>query len=197
MSDYFATLRVQHGPLKAALEKSGMKSFAELARRSGVHYQNIIDMVNFRSSPRRKYGQFKKTSLRISNALGVLPEHLFPVHLDHPSKKNTVSTFVEHYQLAGQDVPMLGPAEAFDTSEALRLLQKEMDRLLPREKSVLEKRFFENKTHREIGSELGIGGQRVQQIEAKALRRLRHPSRVHNLVEAGGVFGIQSCVESS
>jgi hypothetical protein len=38
-------------------------------------------------------------------------------------------------------------------------------------------------THREIGDEIGVSVERVRQIEQKALRKLRHPSRSRQLVE--------------
>lgn len=54
--------------------------------------------------------------------------------------------------------------------------------LCPRERRVIELRFGlddrgESRTLEQVGKEIRITGGRVQQIEAKALRKLRHPSR--------------------
>jgi len=59
--------------------------------------------------------------------------------------------------------------------------------LTPRERRVMELRFGlddgRNRTLKEIGAELGVTRERIRQIEAKALRKLHHPSRSQRLRE--------------
>jgi len=50
-----------------------------------------------------------------------------------------------------------------------------MSRLTDREKFVIRERYFRQKTLEEIAPEIGTQRERVRQIEAKALRKLRHP----------------------
>ena len=60
-----------------------------------------------------------------------------------------------------------------------------MSTLTPREKKVLELRFGledgRNRTLEEVGKEFNVTRERIRQIEAKALRKLRHPSRSKRL----------------
>ena len=79
----------------------------------------------------------------------------------------------------------LAPAD-----EASHVLLKEqllevLDTLTPREKKVLEMRFgIEDgrpRTLEEVGKEFDVTRERIRQIEAKALRKLRHPSRSKRL----------------
>lgn len=60
---------------------------------------------------------------------------------------------------------------------------KLLDTIFDREKSVLCKRYGllggKEKTYEKVGEELGISSERARQICAKALRKLRHPSRKH------------------
>ena len=60
-----------------------------------------------------------------------------------------------------------------------------LDTLSPREMRVLELRFGlkdgRNRTLEEVGREFGVTRERIRQIEAKALRKLRHPSRSKRL----------------
>ena len=60
-----------------------------------------------------------------------------------------------------------------------------MDTLSPREKKVLKMRFgIDNgrpRTLEEVGKEFDVTRERIRQIEAKALRKLRHPSRSKRL----------------
>ena len=65
-------------------------------------------------------------------------------------------------------------------------LKKVMDTLTNKEKNILELRFgFDEspKTLEEVGKIYGISRNRVRQIEAKALRKLRHPSRNKKIVD--------------
>ncbi|MBM7623197.1 RNA polymerase sigma factor RpoD [Sporohalobacter salinus] len=69
------------------------------------------------------------------------------------------------------------------------LLQEQLDEVLDtlddREKRVLELRFGvedgRSRTLEEVGKEFGVTRERIRQIEAKALRKLRHPSRSKKL----------------
>ena len=65
-------------------------------------------------------------------------------------------------------------------------LREVLEILSPRERKVLELRFLEGLTQQEVGRRLGVSRQRVDQIEKRALRRLRHPAvtrRLQDLVE--------------
>ena len=57
--------------------------------------------------------------------------------------------------------------------------------LTPRERKVLELRFGledgRSRTLEEVGREFNVTRERIRQIEAKALRKLRHPSRSRKL----------------
>ena len=60
-----------------------------------------------------------------------------------------------------------------------------LDTLTPREKKVLILRFGlldgRSRTLEEVGKEFNVTRERIRQIEAKALRKLRHPSRSKKL----------------
>ncbi len=84
-----------------------------------------------------------------------------------------------------EDDKIMGPVDA-----AARQLLKEQIRgalavLSPREREVLEMRFGladgQEHTLEEVGQHFGVTRERIRQIEAKALRKLRHPNRSHPL----------------
>jgi RNA polymerase primary sigma factor len=69
-------------------------------------------------------------------------------------------------------------------------LRDVLDTLNPREREVLEQRFGlsdgAGRTLEEVGKQFQVTRERIRQIEAKALRKLRHPTRIRKL---GGFFG--------
>ena len=77
------------------------------------------------------------------------------------------------------------PAEAASFTLLKEQLMEVLDTLTPREKKVLELRFGildgRTRTLEEVGKEFNVTRERIRQIEAKALRKLRHPSRSKKL----------------
>lgn len=77
------------------------------------------------------------------------------------------------------------PSEAASFSLLKEQLMSVLDTLTPREKKVLELRFGiidgRTRTLEEVGKEFNVTRERIRQIEAKALRKLRHPSRSKKL----------------
>lgn len=81
-------------------------------------------------------------------------------------------------------------ASASPTDQATQALLKDhiretLESLSPREAKVLEYRFGledgKQRTLEEVGKEFGVTRERIRQIEAKAIRKLRHPTRAKKL----------------
>jgi RNA polymerase primary sigma factor len=84
-----------------------------------------------------------------------------------------------------EDTTTLAPADAA-LHESMRTVVKEvLDSLTPREAKVLRMRFgvemSTDHTLEEVGKQFDVTRERIRQIEAKALRKLRHPSRADKL----------------
>ena len=101
--------------------------------------------------------------------------------LDTPvgdEEDTSIGSFVE-------DERTPGPADA--TSNALRAeaLKEILDTLTEREADVLRMRFgmYDGRTHtlEEVGQIFGVTRERIRQIENKAIRKLRHPSRAKKI----------------
>ncbi len=84
-----------------------------------------------------------------------------------------------------EDKEATSPADAATLSLLRVVVDDLLDTLTPRERRVLQLRFglFDERqrTLEEIGKRLGVTRERIRQIEAKALRKLRHPSRSQKL----------------
>ena len=104
-----------------------------------------------------------------------------PVSLETPigeEEDSHLGDFIED-----EDAP--APASAASFILLKEQLDDVLDTLTDREKRVLELRFgIEDgrpRTLEEVGKEFGVTRERIRQIEAKALRKLRHPSRSKKL----------------
>ena len=77
------------------------------------------------------------------------------------------------------------PAEAAEYAVLKEQLNEVLDTLTDREQKVLRLRFGLDdgraRTLEEVGKEFNVTRERIRQIEAKALRKLRHPSRSKKL----------------
>ncbi len=84
-----------------------------------------------------------------------------------------------------EDKAMISPSEAVTNINLSEQTRKVLSTLTPREEKVLRMRFgigeSSDHTLEEVGQDFNVTRERIRQIEAKALRKLRHPSRSKRL----------------
>ena len=104
-----------------------------------------------------------------------------PVSLETPIGEEEDSHLGDFIQ--DDDAP--APADAASHTLLKETLGSVLDSLTPREEKVLRLRFGledgRSRTLEEVGKEFNVTRERIRQIEAKALRKLRHPSRSKKL----------------
>ncbi len=104
-----------------------------------------------------------------------------PVSLETPIGEEEDSHLGDF--IPDDDAP--APAEAASFTLMKEQLMNVLDTLTPREEKVLRLRFGledgRQRTLEEVGKEFNVTRERIRQIEAKALRKLRHPSRSKKL----------------
>ena len=136
----------------------------------------------------QEYGR-EPTSEEISQGMEIPPEKVReiikisqePVSLETPigeEEDSHLGDFIE-------DRSALAPADAASHQLLKEQVERVLDTLNDRERRVLQLRFGledgRSRTLEEVGREFAVTRERIRQIEAKALRKLRHPSRSKKL----------------
>ena len=167
------------------------RSIADQARtiRIPVHMVETINkLIRISRQLLQEYGR-EPTSEEIAKEMGITVEKVReikkisqdPVSLETPIGEEEDSHLGDF--VPDDDVP--APVDAAAYSMLKEQLMEVLDTLSDREKKVLMLRFgLEDgrpRTLEEVGKEFNVTRERIRQIEAKALRKLRHPSRSKKL----------------
>ena len=123
----------------------------------------------------------KELDMPVDRVREILKISQEPVSLETPIGEEEDSHLGDFIQ--DDNVPV--PAEAAAATLLKEQLNEVLDTLTDREQKVLRLRFGMNdgraRTLEEVGKEFDVTRERIHQIEAKALRKLRHPSRSRKL----------------
>ena len=167
------------------------RAIADQARtvRIPVHMVETIHKVSRVSrNLLQEFGR-EPTPEEIAEAIGMTPEKvrdtmkyaLEPVSLETPIGEEEDSHLGDF--IPDEDSP--APSDAASYTLLKEQLNEVLHTLTPREEQVLKLRFGlldgKTRTLEEVGKEFDITRERIRQIEAKALRKLRHPSRSKRL----------------
>ncbi len=162
------------------------RSIADQARtiRIPVHMIETINKVKKTGSLLLHQNGREATAEEIANELKMSPEKVReiirmaqePVSLETPIGEDD-----SHLGDFIPDEDAKAPADAASIMMLKEEIREVLKTLAPREEKVLIMRFGLNdghpKTLEEVGAEFNVTRERIRQIEAKALRKLRHPSR--------------------
>ena len=167
------------------------RAIADQARtiRVPVH---MVEVINKATRCNRKLVQElgrEPTVEEIAKELGLPVEKIIEANrtaadtlsLDTPvgdEEDTSIGSFVE-------DERTPGPADATSNALLAEALKEILDTLTEREADVLRMRFgmYDGRTHtlEEVGQIFGVTRERIRQIENKAIRKLRHPSRAKKI----------------
>ncbi len=167
------------------------RAIADQARtiRIPVHMVETINKL-LRVSRRLAQEQGKQPSSKeIGQEMEMAPEKVeeiikvsqLPISLESPigdEEDSHLGDFIE-------DRNTLPPADVASRQLLKEQIEEVLNTLTPREQRVLQLRFGledgRSRTLEEVGKEFNVTRERIRQIEAKALRKLRHPSRSRKL----------------
>jgi RNA polymerase primary sigma factor len=167
------------------------RAIAEKARsiRLPVHViENLNKMVRATISLRQSLGRepnpeeiATEVEMEVDKVKSALRAAQEPLSLEHPvggDEETELGYFIE-------DVGAVNPATAVESISLSEETRKILATLTPREEEILKRRFGlgGRRPHslEELGKVYNVTRERVRQIEAKALQKLKHPTRSRNL----------------
>jgi RNA polymerase sigma factor (sigma-70 family) len=187
MKDYRLTIKVRNNRLLKAIEAVGGTPGGKWCAANGLGYSRVNDMVNMTSSPLTAEGELHRDAARLCEVLGKLPEDLWSNEQLYPLEKNFSEMEMDHAQVVAllpqEQQSYLPDFSEFEQAQTKALVSKAVSTLTQREQKVLRMRFGDDLTLDECANRLDVTRERVRQIEAKALRKMRHPTRVGMLVD--------------
>lgn len=138
----------------------------------------LVQQLGREPSPEEIAGQMEVPADKVRKVLKIVKE---PVSLETPigdDEESSLGDFVEDRQT-------LSPADAAMALSLEEQTRKVLATLTPREEQILRMRFgIDEKTDytlEEVGQRFAVTRERIRQIEAKALRKLRNPTRAKSL----------------
>ena len=167
------------------------RAIADQARtiRIPVHMVETIHRVSKYSRQMLQELGREATADEIGEKMGMSPEKVReimkiaqdPVSLETPIGEEEDSHLGDF--IPDEDTP--APSDAAASTILREVIEKELHTLTPREEHVIKLRFglYDGRTRtlEEVGKEFDITRERIRQIEARALKKLRHPSRARHL----------------
>lgn len=177
--------RLKHGDLWRAMRERGWNQ-RQLAEFLGEPQQVVGRWLNLQEVPGPVY--MERIEGKLLELTGKLPDDLWPEwsrdreFLD-ADKRVSLHRDVTPRMLADRGMLALPPTpeEVFTQVEQREAIKRALHTLTPRQERVLVQLYGLDgqgeRTLAEVGESFGVQGARIRQIEAQALRRLRHPKR--------------------
>lgn len=178
-------VRIRNGALVKAVEEDKQRlgfTLRQWCKMAGISPGTYQELVTFKIPlTNKRDGQIKDIVMKICNALCMDFKDLFDQELYEEIETNAMVTYVSPDQLRQLcDTKFKQLPKTVPDVSLKRQVEELLETLSPREEKVLRMRFGigeEEHTLTEVGASFGVGRERLRQIEKKAVKKLRHPSR--------------------
>jgi RNA polymerase sigma factor (sigma-70 family) len=186
-ADYRVTVKVRNNRILKAIEEVGGQPGAKWCEENGLRYVTVNNLINMTASPVLEDMSLTKTARDLCDVVNKLPEDLWSTEQLYPLEKNFSEIEMSKSQLSAlmqdsMETPQLG--HELEEEERNSVLESVLASLSEQEQEIIKARFFDDKSLSDIAKEKDVGTHRIRQIEAIAIRKLRHPKRSHVLLEA-------------
>lgn len=198
MKELRVKVTVRNNLLLSAIEAAGFKSQTEFAAATGFPLGTVNSVIAMRRAPLGRDGEFIDVAKAIMEVLGASPLDLWTIEqLTMANDRNSSELCLGIADLrrvigGWLDPECLSddPGDVFERDERGKVIRRVLEtHLTPRQQKVLALRFgldgCKEHTLAEIADQFDLGPERIRQIEAGALRKLRYQGPTKMMVEAG------------
>ena len=196
--EYRFQIKIRNNVVLKRIEELGFDSIPEFCRAKKLTYHLVTEIINFKLPFYTKQGAITLHISKLADALNLLPDHIYPPERrDRPLASNTYNIEANKNDLMqiadSLRMDALPPDDRKMLDDFQPTLSQIMDECLsPRYRDVLERRFGlitgREETLNEIAADMGVTPDRIRQLEAVAIRKLKHPARSTKLREYNDFF---------
>ena len=197
VQDLLAVVTFKNGLLRDAMETSGL-SCKEVAALAGINRNYLYALGGLRINPYKKGSLTPiKAAAAIAEVLDkdvgeIFPPSLYVVDIPRRIEKRydslEVISLLEAKQTKLLKFSTHEGEDFIQQNDVRRVLDEAMGTLIPRHEKILKMRFGLDgegiHTLGEVADAFGVTKERIRQVEAHALRQLRHPDRSVAIKEA-------------
>jgi len=190
MTDYRVQIKVRNARLLRAIEKAGHQPGQIFARELGISYTgHLLPYLNLKRTPFDENGDLRPCAEMLCVFLNRMPDELWSEEQRYPLLTNAAEielSAASVHELLASPSDCADPLSLLEKKQTAQAIDALLDRLTPREAEVLRLRHGidgEPMNLEEMAKAKGCSRERIRQIEAKALRKLRAPARQTALMD--------------
>ena len=174
-NEYLVKVTIRNNLILRQMKRLGIKSQSELARLAGLTPTTVGLLISMKKRPLNKLtGEWLDSAFALSAALHMEPEELWT----EKQRGMALGSNSREVSMSEDAVMQLASGDRLEHNViASKLVADALKALSPREQDIIQARFFDGETFEEIGDRQGVGKERIRQLEARTLRKLKHPSR--------------------
>jgi RNA polymerase sigma factor (sigma-70 family) len=191
--EYRFQIKIRNNVVLKRIEELGFDSIPEFCRSKKLSYHLVTEIINFKLPFYIKNGTISLHISKLADALSLLPDHIYPIERrNKPLARNTYNVEANKndlMQISGSlRMDALPPDDRKMLEDFPQILSQIMDECLnPRHREIIDRRFGLTtgnvETLAEIAADMGVSKDRILQLEARALRLLKHPDNSKPLRE--------------
>ena len=184
MTDYRVQIKVRNARLLRAIEKAGHQPGQIFARELGISYTgHLLPYLNLKRTPFDENGDLRPCAEMLCVFLNRMPDELWSEEQRYPLLTNAAEielSAASVHELLASPSDCADPLSLLEKKQAAQAIDALLDTLTPREAEVMRLRHGidgEPMNLEEMAKAKRCSRERIRQIEAKALRKLRAPAR--------------------